>query len=236
MRDGSDLSDRAYVLHSRRYRESSAIVDFFTERNGRVAAVARGLYRARGGRSDQAALCQPLQALQIRWLGHRELKTLVSIERAAAGCQTSGEALYAMLYCNELLTRLLAYHDPLPGLFAAYERLLAEVDSNQCLEPALRNFEMCLLSELGYALELNKVAETGAAVDPACSYRYVIEHGLELAAGTTDQEAFPGAELLAIHDGELDQASTQRAAKKLLRQVLHSLLGGRPLASRELFR
>ena len=230
------VTQRAYVLHRRPYRETSAIVEFFTEHGGRVAVVARGVQGGQRRRLNIGALCQPLQALWVSWTGRGDLKTLVSVERAEGGIGATDERLYSLMYCNELLIRLLPYHDPYPRLFADYERLLITVAQDQDVEPALRCFELALLGELGYALELDRVAESSHALDPEGRYCYVAEQGLVAVSLEDPRPSYPGSELLAIHAGRLDSADTRRVAKQLLREALQILLGPRPLASRELFR
>lgn len=224
---------RAYVLHRRPYRETSAIVELFTEHSGRVAVVARGLQRPRSG---LAALCQPLQALAVSWTGRSELKTLRSIERVSNTTMPRGESLFSVLYCNELLVRLLPYSDPHPALFEAYASLLDRVCDVARLEVVLRQFELRLLSELGFALELHRLADSGAPVEPQGRYRFVAEQGLVPAGEDDGGQVYPGASLLAMHAGDYDEPGTRRCAKLLLRQALQPLLGSRPVASRDLFR
>ena len=65
----------AYVLHSRAYRESSALVDIFTPA-GRSRAVLRGA-RGRAG-----TLARPFIPLEIALRGRGELKTVSHLEAA----------------------------------------------------------------------------------------------------------------------------------------------------------
>ena len=102
-------SDAGYVLHSRRYRETSLIVEFLTETRGRVAAVARGALRRN---SALAASLQPLVPLRLQLGGRGELMNLVRAEPLAHPPMLAGERLYCLFYVNELVMRLTASHDP----------------------------------------------------------------------------------------------------------------------------
>lgn len=227
---------RAYVLHRRPYRETSAIVDFFCEVEGRIAAVVKGVQKSARPRSGFAALCQPAQCVRLSWQGRSELKTVLTLEMDSGFVSIRGERLYSVLYCNELLTRLLAQHDPHPNLFSAYKRLLNSLAAMKPLEPALRRFELTLIEELGYGFALDRVADSGAPLDAHQHYRFVPEHGLVEASDEESHGAYEGAHLLNIASDRLEDLEVARTAKRLMREVLQQLVGDHPLASRELFR
>ena len=54
----------AFVIHSRPYRETSQLVEVFTQDSGRFTLVARG---SRGPRSPLKGLLQPFTLLTIAW-------------------------------------------------------------------------------------------------------------------------------------------------------------------------
>ncbi len=64
---------RAFVLHSRPYSETSLMLDVFTEQEGRQRLLAKG---ARRRRSGLKGALQPFTPLLIRWGGRGELKIL----------------------------------------------------------------------------------------------------------------------------------------------------------------
>merc|ERR1712093_766048 len=65
----------AFVLHSRPYRESSALVDFFTP-EGRLRAVLRGACGKAG------TLARPFVPLEVEFRGRGELKSVGRLEGA----------------------------------------------------------------------------------------------------------------------------------------------------------
>lgn len=232
----------AYVLHRRPWRDSSLILDIFSLGQGRGALVARG---ARRPTARLHGLLQAFNPLQLSWSQHGELGTLTGAEgRGGLGLQ--GRALISGFYINELLMKLLARHDAHPGLYRAYEGVLAELAAagpapeSAREQRALRLFEKILLDETGYGLVLDHDAD-GAPIDPAAEYDYYPERG-PVAAGVSAPRGIAGAarvggrSLLALARGELEDPAILREVRGLMRLALGACLGGRPLHSRALFR
>ena len=221
----------AYVLHRRPYRETSLLVETLAQGYGRVAVVARG---ARAERSPLRGLLQPFRPLLVSWSGRQDLMTLNGAEPAGV-CALSGRGLLAGFYVNELLTRLLARHDPHAGLFEIYAQALAGLGCRGAEEQALRVFERRLLEVLGYGLGLGDTDMAGARIEPDRAYRYRLEAGAVPADAGGEGLPVRGATLLALASGQLPDRETSREAKYLMRYVLQYYLGTRPLESRALF-
>lgn len=219
-------SQPAYVLHSRAYRESSALVDFLTPQ-GRLRAVMRG------ARGKAGSLARPFVPLEVEFRGRGELKNVGRLEAAGIPNLLHGEALFSGLYLNELLIRLLPEQDPHPATFDHYAMTVLALAQGRALEPLLRSFEWRLLDELGYgfALDMDRLGQPIAA---AGLYRLQADAGLE-AVGQLQPGVFHGSELLAMAEADWSVPGALAAAKRLMRQALAPHLGGRPLVSRELF-
>ena len=222
----------AFVLHRRPLRETSLVLDLLTRDHGRIGVVARA---ARGGTRSLAGACQPVRPLLVAWSGRGELKTLVRAEPGGSFAAIAGERLYSALYVNEMLVRALAAHDAHPVIFDAYARLLPALADDE-VEPRLREFELMLLSELGYALDFGCDAASGAVLEPQAPYAFQPGHGFLQAAQSVEERTYPGWTLAAIGRGDFSDALTRRYAKRLLREALAPVLGERPLRSREYFR
>ncbi|MFC1578829.1 DNA repair protein RecO [Pseudomonadota bacterium] len=226
----------SYILHSRPYRDSSALLEVFTAEQGRISLVARGARRkSRGGSSG--ALLQPFIPLLLSFSGRAELKNLNATESAGLPQVLRAERLFSGLYLNELLVRLLHRHDPHPQLFAAYGATLQALAGSEPVDDILRQFEFTLLQELGYGFSLDLDGLSGEAVLPDRWYHYHPDWGLVARGAAQDaaQPAFAGVDLLAMStEGFGGQA--RATAKRLLRLVLSAHLGDTPLRSRELFR
>lgn len=223
----------AFVLHLRPWRETSAMLEVFTEQHGRVGLIARGM---RSARSRQRGDLQPFRALRLSWQGRGELGTLTGVEAEGAALRLQGKALYSAFYLNELLMRLLVRHDPHPLLFDYYRHGLQRLAAGDGIERVLRMFELRLLEEAGYALQLDSEASTGEPLQPDRLYDYHLESGPVTAAHDSGGFLFAGASLLAMAQGDLADDAVLRDAKRLLRSALKLYLGDRPLKSRELFK
>ena len=224
-----------FVLHAYPYRETSLIVEAFTESHGRVALVARG---ARRPRSELRGILQAFQPLTLSWAGSGELKTLMRAEWRGGLPLVGGSALLCGFYLNELLLKLLAREDPHPRLYRDYEDALARLASGAEQAPVLRQFELNLLAELGYALPLRHEADTGAPVDPVARYYYAFERGPRLTASEPGRR-YPqvrGATLLALADLDFAEADAAAEAKRLMREVLDHYLEQRAVFSRRVVR
>jgi len=230
----------AWLLHSRPFRDTSLLLDFLTLDHGRVGVIARG---ARGAKSRTRALLQPFQPLSVSLYGTGELLNLRQVEAQGAALPLAGERLFAALYVNELLARLLGGHESETSLFGLYGQVLEELYGTAPLEPVLRSFELKLLDVLGYGLQFGHEA---ASQEPVLAGRwyYLGEDSSfvqQMYIADRDpvpsgQLLFPGDELHRIAVGDFSADSTRRIAKRLLRQVLQQHLSGRPLTSRLLFR
>lgn len=217
----------AYVLHSRAYRETSALVDFLTPQ-GRLRAVMR---RARGKAGSQV---RPFVPLEVEFRGRGELKNVGRLDSVGVAAWLHGDALFSGLYLNELLIRLLPAEDPHPVVFEHYAATLQALAAGRPLEPLLRAFEWRLLDELGYAFALDQDINGDPLVVDGL-YRLQVNAGLERVY-LLQPGLFNGAELLAMADADWEIPGALSAAKRLMRQALAVHLGGRPLVSRELFR
>lgn len=224
----------AWLLHRRRFRDSSDIAEFLTANHGRVACVARGLHRrVRGG--TLAARLQPFSPLLISYQGRGELKTLTAVECASPTPRLEGRALLAGLYLNELLVRVLHGAEATPMLLAAYGRAVEKLAGTAVLEPVLRCFEFELLDALGYGLDLAHDALTGLPVREQGYYVLDTQRGIvEVGNAECEPGAISGAALVAMARGEFGGLHAE-AAKRLLRQALAERLGPGVLRSRELF-
>lgn len=217
----------AFVLHTRYYRNTSLLVDLFTESQGRVSVLARS---ARGPKSRFRGLLQPFMPLLIGYGGKSSLKYLNQLELSAAPFSVNGQALYCGFYLNELLVRLLKPEDAYTDLYHHYSATLSLLSARADLEVVLRCFEKKLLSELGFGIELPD------EIEAALSYHFIAGQGFApLPAGRASGSSFSGEHLLAIAQDEYSDAMVLASAKRLMRQALAPHLGHRPLASRDVF-
>ncbi len=228
-----------YVLHTRPWRDSSLLVEYFSRDLGRIALVAKGAKSRKSRGGSGAALLQPFTPLQCSWSGRSQLHTLTGCEPLGSALALNGRRLYSGLYMNELLMRLLHPEDPHQKLFdhyAAVLSLLAAPDIED-EEVPLRRFELVLLEELGYGFDLASDGLSGDAVAEQAWYHFHEEHGMVLAPEHAPERLprYLGADLASLSRGDFS-GTARKCAKRLMRQALASHLGDKPLRSRELFR
>jgi len=226
--------EAGYVLHQRPYRNTSQLVDCFTENHGVVTLVARGSRRPKAG---QRAVLQPFLSLFLSWVRRGELGRLTHVEAKLPVAELSGEPLLAGFYLNELLLRLMARGDPNAQVYSCYSRCLADLAALSGTPRALRLFELRLLEGLGYGLGLEHDADTGEPVRPDGRYRFEPERGVSSQAGSAvGPDVFSGRELISLRDEILDDHESLKAAKRLLKSALQIYLGERPLRTRSVFK
>jgi DNA repair protein RecO (recombination protein O) len=227
------LRGAAYVLHTLPWRETSLLVEVLTRDHGRIALMARG---ARRPRSPMRGVLRAFQPLDLEWFGKGELRTLAKADWGDWQPLLEGQGLYCGLYLNELLLRLLARDDPHAGLYDAYAATLAALALRVGDEVSLRRFELRLLAEIGYGLQLGLEAGSDTPVHPGHSYVFDPEHGPRIAMPGTNAVQFSGSALAAIAADDLLDPATALQAKALMRLVLSFHLGHQDLHTRKLFR
>jgi DNA repair protein RecO (recombination protein O) len=224
----------AFVLHTYPFRETSLVVETFTRNFGRLGLVARG---ARRPKSALRGLMMAFQPLLLSWAGKSELRTLHKAEWQGGIPQLRGLGLMCGFYLNELLMKFLAREDPHDTLFDLYQDAIAALAHEP--EPAyvLRRFEKHLLKELGYALILDREADSGKPIDPCKRYTYVIERGpVALDRGADTQVEISGQTLIDLDSDSFADAATLAQSKLLMRFLMNHYLGNQELHTRQLLR
>jgi DNA repair protein RecO (recombination protein O) len=147
------------LIGVRRFGETSVIAEAMVLGRGRHLGLVRG------GRSRrQAATLQPGNSVQLTWRAriedHLGTFAVELIQPRAAGIIGDRDRLYLVqVLCDYL--RLLPERDPHDRLLAEALRLIdAPVDG-----ATLARFEMALLEELGFGLDLSSCAATGVTTD-----------------------------------------------------------------------
>ena len=222
----------AFILHGRDFRDTSRLLDVFTQDYGRVTLVAKG---ARSPRSKMQGILQAFAPLLISWSGKGDVQTLTGAESVKSTINMSGKHVMSGYYINELLQRLTTFHDPHPELFEIYkntlENFLMEDD-----ELVLRRFEKLLLAEIGYGLNLEVEAEMGTILSVSEKYIYDVEKGpVNIKHNDIEGElVISGQTLFDLFVEKFSCSQSQKEAKQLMRIILNHHLGDKPLKTRSL--
>ena len=226
--------ERAFVLHTYPFRDTSVIVEAFTRQYGRVGLVARGAKRPKSPLRPALLAFQPVS---ISWSGRGDLRTLTRAEWVGSARMPIGVAMLCGYYLNELLLKLLQRDDPHEALFDAYADALTRLATSANAESILRHFEITLLREIGYALELERESEAGTPLVAEHRYSYVPERGP--AAVQSEPPAhgaieLRGKTLLDMARGDYSDPLTATESKALMRSLIGRYLDHRSLHTRQL--
>ncbi|WP_298350974.1 DNA repair protein RecO [Rhodoblastus sp.] len=154
-----EWSERGLILGCRKHGETSVILELMTRAHGRHLGVVRG------GRSKaMQPVLQPGNEVAAVWRARLEEHLgLFAVEAAVLRTDlllSNPQGLRGVNWLGALL-RLLAERDPHPGLYDRAQVLLEHLATP--LAPALFvHFELALLAELGFGLDLEQCAATGA--------------------------------------------------------------------------
>ncbi|HVY05103.1 MAG TPA: DNA repair protein RecO [Burkholderiales bacterium] len=223
-----------FVLHAYPFRETSLVVETFTRNFGRVGMVARG---ARRPKSALRGLMMAFQPLLLSWAGKAELRTLHKAEWQGGIPQLRGLGLMCGFYLNELLLRFLAREDPHERLFDYYQAAVTALAGAGEPSIALRRFEKYLLMELGYALVLDREADSGKPIDAGRRYTYLVERGpVPLERGNEAAVEISGRTLIDLENDDYSDANTLAQSKLLMRFLVNHHIGSQELHTRQLLR
>lgn len=151
------------IVGVRRHGETSVIAEVMVAGHGRYLGLIRG-----GRSSKLAATLQPGNSVQVTWRARLEehLGTfqLELLEARAAALIADRTRLYAsQLICEHL--RLLPERDPHDRLLTIAIRILDQQGTVTELGASVARFELILLDELGFGLDLSSCAATGTTRD-----------------------------------------------------------------------
>ena len=155
-----DWSDEGIVIAARKHGESAAIVTLLTRAHGRHAGLVRG-----GAGRGQRGLYQPGNTVAAHWRArlseHLGSYTCEPIRAHAAGLLDRAGALGALAASCALAETVLPEREPHPAVYDATLKLLVALAGPRWAEEYVR-WELALLAELGFGLDLARCAATGA--------------------------------------------------------------------------
>lgn len=158
-----EWTDIGIVLGTRRHGEANAIVELMTPAHGRHLGLVRG-----GGGSRLKPVLQPGNTVSATWrarldehLGHYVVE---GIALRAASFLACAHAVYGVTHVAALC-RLLPERDPHPVVYETLIDLLDDLGEPVRLATRIARFELQLLAELGFGLDLSECAVTGEASD-----------------------------------------------------------------------
>ena len=158
-----EWSGEAIILGTRKHGETSVILEVMTHERGRHMGLVRG------GRSrKRQPMLQPGNEVSLHWrarlsdhLGHF---TVEPVTLRAASLMESAVGVHGVQHLASLL-RLLPERDPHPTLYGALQVVLDHMETPELAAALMARFELELLNELGFGLDLTQCAATGVTRD-----------------------------------------------------------------------
>lgn len=158
-----EWTDEGIVLGVRRHGESSAIVELLTREHGRHLGLVRG-----GASSRMRPLLQPGNSVTAVWRArldeHLGMYALEGTRLRAATLLASSHAVYGVTHLAAL-ARLLPERDPHEDIYEMLQGTLDDFDDAGVAAVHLIRFELAMLTELGFGLDLENCAATGETTD-----------------------------------------------------------------------
>ena len=153
-------TDEGIVLGVKRHGETSGILELLTRAHGRHLGLVRG-----GFSSRLKPILQSGNSLSATWRArldeHLGTYTVEPVALRAANFFAAPHAIYGVTHLA-MLMRLLPERDPHEGLYEALIEILDRLDDAGMAAPMVARFELQLLAELGFGLDLEQCAATGA--------------------------------------------------------------------------
>ena len=154
-----EWTDDGIVLGTRRHGEAGAILELMTRERGRHLGLVRG-----GGQSRLRPLLQPGNSVRVVWrarldehLGHY---TVEPLRLHGASQVAAAHVVYGVMHlCS--LCRLLPERDPHPDVYDRLVEILDYLDDPLPAAEQIVRFELQMLAELGFGLDLASCAATG---------------------------------------------------------------------------
>lgn len=155
-----DWRDQGIVLSTRKHGETSVILEVFTPDHGRHAGVVRG-----GISRKMTPILQPGGQVDVAWRARLEEHIgsfTVEPVRSRALALSDRFSLAGLNAVTALLGFSLPEREPHPQLYRLSEQLLDLLGQDELWPLAYLRWERALLEELGFGLDLETCAVTGA--------------------------------------------------------------------------
>lgn len=153
--------DHGIILSARTHGESAAIVEVFTPDHGRHVGVVRG-----GASRKMAPVLQPGAQVDVAWKArleeHMGAFVIEPIRSRAALVMTDRLALAGLNAVTAMLSFTLPEREVHRPLYARTEGLMDLLGQMDLWPLAYLHWELALLEEMGFGLDLTSCAVTGA--------------------------------------------------------------------------
>ena len=158
-----DWTDEGIVLGTRRHGEANAILEVMTRAHGRHLGLVKG-----GTGSRMRPVLQPGNVVRVTWrarldehLGHYVVE---GMRLRAGDLMVAAHAAYGVTHLAALC-RLLPERDPHELVHDTLAEILDHLEDRRLAGALIARFELQMLAEFGFGLDLDRCAATGETAD-----------------------------------------------------------------------
>ena len=212
-----------YLIHQRKYRDSSLICEFFCKDTGRLNLIAKGISKNNSLKSQLKPFC----LLKIQYFGKSDLKTLsncnVIVNRHFQNLKNKTTGLYL----NELLRYSLIENDTVQELFTIYDSALNQVGVEK-LSKLLRRYELAILKQNGFQLspESYKLSDWVTIQE---------NKGVYVSESETSESCL-ASDLIKLHNFENLEKTELIRVNRFMHKAIDICFSNRTIYSRELLK
>lgn len=211
-----------FLIHQRKFRDNSLIIDFFCKSSGKLGLVAKGLHRNR----SLSAQIKPFSLLKIQYFGKSQLKTLTDCNILDVFEYPDLQRNTAALYINELLHYTLLEGEPVAELFSAYTNALRSMQNSK-LSSVLRKFELAVLKYNGMEIEVSESDSRFIYVNS--------NHGIQISE-IMRKDSCRISEIYNLINEKTSRRDEMLRVNKFMHSAVDVCLSGRRIYSRELLK
>ena len=216
---------KSFIIHARKYRETSMIYDVLTEEQGLISILAKGIKSRKDG-----FILQPFRELQLSYT-ERTLPLLTKYEIVSSYLEASNKFMLESLYFNELIYRFIPKSEPLVKLYNFYKEYLQYMNttSDNRLIVLLR-FEIIFLKEIGYEMHLSYPSDY--IIDEENIFYYDYESGFKEAKKNTQYiNIISGSSLKKLLNNQLSSIQEKKILRNIIRDIFKNLAGPKSIKS-----
>ncbi|MDD4774898.1 MAG: DNA repair protein RecO [Syntrophomonas sp.] len=214
---------RAIILRARNLRESDQLVTVFTEKEGKLTAVAKGVKKPK---SSLRGCVQPFCHSLLFFSQGRNMDIITQgrvIDFFGNSREDLNRTLYNV-YMMEIMDKSLMDKVPLPGLYQELLAVLEIIDAEGFNPLLVRLFESRLLVHLGYKPVLDQCVQCGGRVPSQYAFS-LADGGLVCAGCSTGDTSLMHlrgdclALIRLLSEGSLQAVRRVKASPEVMRQL-----------------
>ena len=216
------ISDQAFILHKKPYRDSSELIKVLTKTHGIMDMVSKG---SRKPKSKMKGHMQHFLETHISYSGKSDLKTLIEVSQSGVLKPCKYKNHISMLYCNELLVLLKLQSDFHEDLYFKYRDTIKCLLMEHRVSPLLRRFEWFLSQYMGYALELPEIQQQSDWLNFDYTDGLVVDNNNKLCQASTY--------IKFVSNKVLNQSESTQI-NQFMRKLVDHMVNGQTIQCRQL--